>query len=97
MENNTDAALNDVLAERIRQDSLWGEQNHAPIIWLGILVEEVGELSQQIIESTIFNNRLDEKFNIDSLREEAVQVAAVALAIVQCIDRNRKDIDANET
>jgi NTP pyrophosphatase (non-canonical NTP hydrolase) len=51
-------------------------------------MEEVGELSQQIIESTIFDHRLKEVYNFESMREEAVQVAAVALALVQCLDRN---------
>jgi len=81
-------AIYDVVEERRRQDELWGEQNHEPIIWLGILMEEVGELSQQIIESQHFKNRLKEDFNFTSMREEAVQVAAVALAIVQSMDRN---------
>lgn len=36
----------EVVAERKRQDSGWGEQNHELPIWLAILMEEVGELAE---------------------------------------------------
>ena len=32
--------LNEVSAERQRQDAKWGEQNHDPLLWLSILTEE---------------------------------------------------------
>jgi hypothetical protein len=35
--------LNEILAERERQDRKWGEQNHPPAIWMLVLGEEVGE------------------------------------------------------
>ena len=31
--------LNEVFAEREKQDEKWGEQDHEPIEWLGILGE----------------------------------------------------------
>ena len=30
--------------ERTNQDLKWGEQNHPPLKWLAILIEEVGEV-----------------------------------------------------
>lgn len=74
-------ALNDVLTERIRQDDKWGEQNHDPFTYLAILTEEVGELAQAALHTRFGGNKAS------GLREEAVQVAAVALAIVECLDR----------
>lgn len=74
-------ALNDVLAERSRQDAKWGEQNHDPFVFLAVLMEEVGELSQAALKV---------RFGGDTpshMRGEAVQVAAVALAIIECLDR----------
>lgn len=71
------SSLNSVLQERIRQDEKWGEQNHTPTEWLPILMEEIGEFSKAILEES-------------NIREEAVQVAAVALSIVESIDRNSK-------
>lgn len=58
----------DVLRERTRQDEKWGEQNHDDLYWLGILMEEVGELAQGIIEGS------------PNYRKELVQIAAVAVA-----------------
>lgn len=76
-------SVNSVLAERERQDAKWGEQNHDDYIWLAILMEEVGEASQET---------LVEKFGAaanghGNLREEVVHIAAVALAWIECIDR----------
>lgn len=64
-------ALARVLAERERQDSKWGVQNHDFDRWLDILLEEVGEASKDRLEG------------IDEF-EESVQVAAVLIAWVEC-------------
>lgn len=84
--DSTDAtfkSLDDVLAERGRQDTKWGEQNHDPFIYLAILTEEVGELAQAALHARFGGPAAV------GLRDEAVQVAAVALAIVQCLDRGK--------
>jgi NTP pyrophosphatase (non-canonical NTP hydrolase) len=69
-------AVMDVLFERDRQMAKWGIQTHSMYKWLAILTEEVGEFA----EPTLGTSR-------DALRGEAIQVAAVALAIVEFIDR----------
>jgi NTP pyrophosphatase (non-canonical NTP hydrolase) len=81
--------LDAVIEERIRQDAKWGEQNHEPLKWLSILMEEVGELALAVNE-TIFDNGTDAraKGGLINIRREAVQCSAVALALVECIDRN---------
>jgi NTP pyrophosphatase (non-canonical NTP hydrolase) len=71
----------DALRERIRQDEKWGEQNHDPFTWLTILMEEVGELSQAALHTRYGGKAAA------GLREEAVQVAAVALSFIECLDR----------
>ncbi len=76
-------ALMDVLRERIRQDAKWGEQNNDPFLYLTVLGEEFGELCQAALHSR-FGGHAASK-----LREEAVQTAAVALAIVECLDRDK--------
>ncbi len=75
-------AIKDVLDERARQDEKWGEQNHDPFTYLTVLIEEVGELAQAALHKR-FGGPADE-----NLRAEAVQMAAVALAIVECLDRD---------
>jgi hypothetical protein len=74
-------AYSDVAAERARQDEKWGEQNHELTLWAAILAEELGEFSQAALHA---------KFGGDKsagAREEAVQCAAVSVAIVEMIDR----------
>lgn len=84
-------ALYDVNAERDRQEAKWGEQNHDPFTYLTVLGEEFGELCQAALHAR-FGGPASVK-----LREEAVQTAAVALAIVECLDRGkwafRTDVD----
>ena len=114
-----EVAVADVLTERVRQETKWGEQNHpiveeqhvaAPMVaicaarrhsvpfavaakalcdgfarqgrvtYADILVEEVAEL----VEAAAIHGDAS-----DAARAEAVQVAAVALAIVERIDRAR--------
>jgi len=82
---NTANAFESVLQERVRQDEKWGEQNLDPFTYLTILMEEVGELSQAALH-TKFGG---EHSGLEHLREEAVQTAAVALAIVECLDRGK--------
>lgn len=69
--------LSDIDRERLRQNKKWGEQNHLPYKWMAILAEEVGEACKEVLE-----NRLEH------YREELVQVAAVAVAAIESVDRN---------
>lgn len=72
-------ALEDVLVERALQDKIWGEQNHNHDHWFTILGEEVGEACEASLEGDDY-----------SYRREMVQVAAVALAAIECFDRQHK-------
>ena len=78
-------ALQSVVEERQRQEAKWGEQNHSPFIYLTILMEEVGELAQAIWETWAGGKN----GGLDNMRAEAVQTAAVAMAIVECLDRGK--------
>jgi NTP pyrophosphatase (non-canonical NTP hydrolase) len=75
--------LLDVAAERVRQNGLWGRQDHAPKKWLAILVEEVGEVAAEIITDAAIVGTTEG----DMYREELVHVAAVAVAAVESYDR----------
>lgn len=75
----------DVFDERKKQDEKWGKDRDLdPFFWLAILVEEVGEIAKAILEPN-FSDPKNEK-----IRKEAVQVAAVALAFIENIDRNQE-------
>jgi len=69
--------MDEVRIERDRQDKKWGEQNHDDLYWLGILMEEVGEVAKAIIQH-------DHK---EHIREEIIQTTAVAIAWLECMDR----------
>lgn len=81
-ERSIPAALDSVLAERGKQDVMWGQQNHHGFKWLAILGEEVGELSECVLHADYGGKAAAHT------QEEAVQVAAVALAMVECIMRH---------
>jgi NTP pyrophosphatase (non-canonical NTP hydrolase) len=89
---NTGPAVQDVIKERKRQDHKWGEQNHHPVIWTGILGEEFGELCQAINE-THFDNGTEakKKGGYENMRAEAIQVAAVAIAFIEMLDRGHQN------
>lgn len=72
--------LIDIMEERYRQDNKWGEQNHGDLYWLGILMEEVGEVAKAIIEG-------DQQ---GETKVELIQVTAVALAWLECISRREQ-------
>ena len=68
----------DVADERRRQESIWGKQTHSDEWWLAVLTEEVGEAAQGV---------LHEHFGGPcKSRREVVQIAAVALSWLECID-----------
>lgn len=79
--------LGDVAVERRRQNEKWGEQNHGATVWLTILVEEVGELSRAILEDRVLGARRLPGEWPTKLRKEAIESAAVAVAIVEWLDR----------
>lgn len=71
----------DVALERYLQDEKWGVQDHSPQDWMMILMEEVGEFAQAEMETRLSGAPAAH------IREELVQVAAVALAMIECCDR----------
>ncbi len=87
-----DTALRAVLDERRRQDRKWGEQNHGPFVWLGILGEEYGELCEALLrpEGQPFTEDwpVGDPAALAAIREEIVHVAAVAVAMIECLDRH---------
>lgn len=75
------AVLKEVLGERLRQEKKWGQQNHDGPFYLTILMEEVGEVDHAILESRAGSG------NVEDIRKEIVQVAAVAVAMAEAYDR----------
>jgi NTP pyrophosphatase (non-canonical NTP hydrolase) len=68
--------LAEVAGERVRQDQKFGRSSKRPVPPLYVLAEEFGEVARAMCEHDVPN-----------LREELIQVAAVAVAMVEGIDR----------
>lgn len=88
---NITTALSDVLDERQRQNEKWGEQNHSPLEWIAILTEEVGEVAKEAHEFHFgvrgTTEMIEEKLRM--YRKEMIQVAAVAVQAIECLDRKQ--------
>lgn len=92
--------LVEISDERARQDRKWGTQNHGPAVWLMILSEEFGEAAREIndfhflLERTRNTREYDPdavaklKEYLKKMRTELIQTAAVAVAMIESLDRN---------
>ena len=83
--------VRDVYEERVRQDKKWGEQNHDNAHYFAILAEEFGEVAKEVVELHAYNGPTGAVAYIErmqNLRTELIQTAAVAVAMVECLERN---------
>lgn len=77
----------EVSLERNNQEKKWGEQNHHPMEWLAILGEEVGEVNKAALEAYFAG--YESTGNFSNYRKELIQVAAVAISMVESFDRGK--------
>ena len=94
--------LEEVRKERERQNVKWGEQNHSVIEWQAILMEEVGEVTKEASDyhfknpylngqgemQNVLENDVVQHIRLKDYRKELIQVAAVAVQMIECLDRN---------
>ena len=75
--------LEEVRQERIRQDDKWGPvpRSHSPERWLTILAEEFGEFAHDVCDHNFEEGKYRE-----NMREELIQIAAVAVVIAEDLD-----------
>lgn len=74
--------LADIASERESQFKSWGEQNHNDAVWALIAGEEFGEVQQAILHDQFGGKAAG------TARDELVQLAAVSIAWIECIDRH---------
>ena len=79
--------LQDVKRERYRQFDEWGNQDYPIAQWALILNEEVGEVNKEICENH-FSSLVSS--DSDNLRKELIQVATVAVQMVEWLDLQKK-------
>lgn len=75
------AALDQILDERKRMEKAYGEQNQDPFAWQCLLGGEFGDTAKAILEHRFSLGR------VEDIEKEAIQMAAVALAFVECLER----------
>jgi len=91
--------LTEVHKERQRQNDKWGVQDHNAVEWIAILTEEVGEASKEAVDFHFENgSTIDPEANhemqqqrIKNYRKVCVQIAAVAVQMVESLDRQTKN------
>ncbi len=70
--------FNDIIRERDRQDEKWGaDRDLSNFVWLTILMEEVGEISEAILKEISWKDA----------RKELIQIAAVTIAWLEALER----------
>lgn len=74
-------AILKIVEERQRQDAKCGPQHHSPYEWLPILMEEVGEMSQQMW--LVHTGRVHDLDPSNGYAKELIQVVAVGLAMLE--------------
>lgn len=86
--------LGQVAVERDAQDKKWGKQDHGNSYWLAILGEEFGEVAREICEQGVTmlmkaspDSKEMKRNAVAFMRKELIQVAAVAVAWIESIDR----------
>lgn len=82
------SVLTEVAAECGRQDAKWGQQDHSPERWFAILGEEFGEVAREVTKWIPPRDRAPDAANY---RQELIQLAAVAVRMVECFDRQGDD------
>lgn len=81
---NREPIYTDIDTERDSQDAKWGNQHHSMPVWSAILSEECGEVAEAALR-VAFHGEDD---HLAHLREELVQVAAVAVQMIEKIDNS---------
>lgn len=91
MKHLSTKAIASVIAEMNQQDVKWGaDRVQHPFVWQTILSEEVGEFSQAILHDEFGGHKSG------TAREEMVQIAAVALRIIEYYDRHCAPVPESE-
>jgi NTP pyrophosphatase (non-canonical NTP hydrolase) len=82
--------LNDISVERERQYRKWGVQEHDDLIWLAILTEEVGEVSQAILQSRFGGDHAGTEYT------ELVEAVSVGIQWLEHMRRKKAEDAARQ-
>jgi NTP pyrophosphatase (non-canonical NTP hydrolase) len=71
---NFERVMGQIKQERERQNEKWGDQDHTDEMWLAILLEEVGEVAKELVQTR-------EKGSSDAylIKKELIHAVAVGV------------------
>ncbi len=94
--DQTFSALEKVVLERQRQDLKWGPpealpKDRTPDRWLAILMEEIGELSECVVEigAAKEDDVTPDPHWVSKLHKELIHSAAVTISWLEWLDANK--------
>lgn len=82
---NREEAFSLIREERRNQFIKWGVRTYDDGTWAKILAEEFGEVAKEMLTIQFARNEEERELAVKRLEKEAIQLAAVAAAIVQQI------------
>ena len=101
---STFTVLGEIANERVRQDEKWGEQNHRNgnnVAGAKLFADRARQACEEAFEADagswrhILEEKVAEALAAETeveLREELIQVAAVTVAWIECMDRRRDGV-----
>lgn len=75
-----------IMLEVNKQQNQWGKENLAPHEWLGLIMEEVGEMSEAVNETYLPNATKPKLGGIKNIKNEALQSAALIIRFLESLE-----------
>lgn len=82
--------INKVRHKINRQKEQWGDEKHlSPHQWLGLIAEEIGEMTEAVNETYLPNRTKEHLGGIEHIQEEAIQAMALMVRFLESINEEQ--------
>lgn len=83
-------AIYDILHMVETQEKQWGDEKHlSPHQWLGLIAEEIGEMTEAVNETYLPNRTKEHLGGIEHIQEEAIQAMALMVRFLESINEEQ--------
>lgn len=83
-------AIYDILHMVEKQKEQWGDEKHlSPHQWLGLIAEEIGEMTEAVNETYLPNKTKEHLGGIEHIQEEAIQAMALMVRFLESINEEQ--------
>ncbi|WP_440338353.1 hypothetical protein [Megamonas funiformis] len=87
-------AIYDILHMVEKQKEQWGDEKHlSPHQWLGLIAEEIGEMTEAVNETYLPNRTKEHLGGIEHIQEEAIQAMALMVRFLESINEEQTDAE----